>query len=86
MGRLERTVALTRLLQEETVYLLANGWMPSEQNFKGTRTWSMPSRERHQNITQGHAVNAQKQADRRAGLFEDSRAAQNAFGGGEEPT
>jgi hypothetical protein len=83
MTREARVAALELLLAQEALYLVASGWeRATPGTFKGTPLWSRPGEARHQNITQGHAVNAQKQYDRRAGLYADSREAQKAFGGG----
>jgi hypothetical protein len=82
MTRETRIAALELLLAQEALYLVTNGWERTPGTFKGTPLWSMPNDDRHQGITQGHAVNAQKQYDRRSGLYADSREAQKAFGGG----
>jgi hypothetical protein len=82
MTREARIAALELLLAQEALYLVASGWERTSGTFKGTPLWSMPNDDRHQSITQGHAVNAQKLRDRHAGLYADSREAQKAFGGG----
>jgi hypothetical protein len=54
--------AYVKMLEAELAYLLENGWVLND-NGSGNRSWSNEELERS-DLTQGHAVNVQKQFDR----------------------